>query len=579
MNVRSGAHRDDRGAPVSFPPPRPGRFLRAIPLAVVCLGGVLFSGCWKPEPVADVVIVNGNEPESLDPAIVTGISEMRITKSLFEGLLRLDPHDARPIPGLAESWTISPDGRNYIFHLRTNALWSTGEPITSRDVIYSWLRALDPATAADYAGQLFYLKNAEDFYLGKIKDSAQVGIHTPDPWTVQVELNAPVAFFLELCTFSAFGVVPQKVIEKYGDRWLHQRPLPCSGPFELVAWKLNDKVRIRKNPRYWDAAHTGSEIIDILPIGSPNAALNLYETGIADIVWDKDLVPVELLDILTKRPDFHTFSYLGTYFYRFNVTRKPFDDRRVRQAFAFATDKGRIVHKLTQGGEKPANHFVPDGVAHYTSPELTRFDLEKARALLAEAGFPGGRGFPPVQYTFYSGAGGSGKMQEKIAVEIQQMWREALGIQLELRQIERKVFLSSQSRLDYDISASSWIGDYNDANTFLDMYLSNSGNNRTGWKNPQYDDLIHAANLQTDLEKRAGIFRQAEKLLVSEEAPIVPLYFYAGFNYFNPSNIAGIFQNILDEHPMQYLKKLRHGKQTKLLKPGTLAVMENTGEN
>src|SRR6266481_148592 len=206
----------------------------------VCL---LFTGCLHREPTADIVIVNGNEPESLDPAIVTGVSEMRITKALFEGLLRLDGKDARPQPALAERWEVSADGKVFTFYLRTNLVWSTGDPITSADVVYSWLRALDPATAADYAGQLFYIKNAEPYYLGQIKDPARVGIHALDPRTLRVELNSPLAFFLDLCCFATLAVVPQQTIARHGDRWLSERPLPSSGPYELVAWRLNDKIR------------------------------------------------------------------------------------------------------------------------------------------------------------------------------------------------------------------------------------------------------------------------------------------------------------------------------------------------
>ena len=516
----------------------------------------LTTGCVRREAPADLVIINGNEPESLDPATVTGISEMRIARTLFEGLLRLDPRTAEPIPALAERWDISPDGTVYTFHLRTNAAWSTGERITTEDVVYSWMRALSPSTAGDYAGQLFYIKNAEPYYNGKIKDRAEVGIRALDAWTLRVELEQPVAFFLDLCTFPTLAVVPRQTIERYGDRWLNQEPLPCSGAFQLVAWRLNDKVRVRKNPHYWDAANTRSTLIDILPIASPTVALNLYERGVADIVWDKDLVPVELLDVLVKRPDFHTFNYLGSYFYRFNITREPFNDPRVRKAFALVTDKRRITEKLTKGGEKPASHFVPEGVANYQSPPGLGLDPELGRRLLAEAGFPGGKGFPHRQYSFFSAASGGAKMQGKIAVELQQMWHEQLGVKIELRQIERKVFYSQQSRLDYDISASSWIGDYNDANTFLDLFMSNSGNNRTGWKSPKYDELIRRANLQTDAIARAELFRQAESLLVMEETPIVPVYFYAGFNYFDTRKIQGVYQNILDEHPLQYIYKV-----------------------
>ena len=531
------------------------RFLRLVELLMITGALVWLTAC-RPEPRADLVIVNGNEPESLDPAIVTAIPDMRIAKALFEGLARLDGASGRPVPGLADRWELSPDGRVYTFHLRTNAAWSSGEAITSADVLFSWLRALNPAVASDYAGQLFYIRNAEGYYTGQIKDPSRVGIQALDPRTFQVELNYPLAFFLDLCCYPTLAVVPRQAIDRYGDRWVMHQPLPCSGPYELDAWRLNDKVRLRKNRFYWDATNTHSELVDLLPTASPNTALNLYDTGVADIVWDKDLVPVELMDVLVKRPDFHNFSFLGTFFYRFNVTRKPLDDPRVRQAFALATDKQQIVRKLTYGGEKIASHFVPDGVANYQSPEGLGFDPSRARRLLAEAGFPGGKGFPHLQYMFFSAAGGGAKIQGKLAVELQQMWRAELGVEIELRQIERKVFYSAQSRLDYDLSASSWVGDYNDANTFLDMYVGSSGNNRTGWKSDRYDALILEANQQADLRRRAELFRQAEALLVTQEVPIVPVYFYAGFMYFNDRKVKGLYPNLLDEHPLQDIWKI-----------------------
>lgn len=540
---------------------RPASGQRRLPVKVclwlaVCLALVpLLPGC-RPAPPAGLVILNGNEPESLDPHIVTGVSEMRITKAIFEGLTKLDARTGLPIPALAERWEMSDDGRTYTFFLRTNAAWSTGEPITAHDVVWSWRRALDPATAGDYAGQLFYLRGAEDYYHGRLASPDELGVRALDAHTVRVELNAPVAFFLDMCAFPTLAVVPRRTIEAYGDRWLKARPLPASGPYQLESWRVNDRVRLRKNPLYYDAANTRTEVIDLLSVGSPNTALNLYETGLADIIWDKDLVPAELMDELTRRPDFHTFDYLGTYFYRFNVTKPPFDDPRVRRAFALATDKRRIITKLTKGGEKAADHFVPPGTANYESPAGLGFDPEAARRELAAAGFPGGRGFPRFEYAFFASTGGAAKMQLKIAVELQQMWRETLGVSVELRQIERKIFYSSQSRLDYDISASSWIGDYNDANTFLDLFLGNSGNNRTGWKNDRYDDLIRRANTETDLKARAALFREAEALLIRDEAPIVPLYFYAGFNYFHESRVQGIWPNLLDEHPLQHIHRV-----------------------
>src|ERR1017187_10176470 len=524
-------------------------------LGVVVCG--LFPGCVRRELPADVTIINGGEPGSLDPAIITGQVEMRAVQGLFEGVTRLDPKTARPIPGLAGGWEISPDGRSYTFHLRTNLVWSTGDPIAADDVVYSWIRALNPATASGYAGQLFCLKNAKDFNAGKIKDASLVGVHAPDPLTVRFDLDHPAAFFPDVCALPVATVVPRQTIEKHGDRWLTAKPLPVSGPFTLVYWRLNDKIRLQKNRRYWDATNTQSEIIDLLPVGSPNTALNLYECGQADIVWDKDLVPGQLLDVLIRRPDFHAFSYLGDYFIRFNVTRKPFDDPRVRQALALAIDKERIVKKITRAGERPASHLVPDGAANYSSPEGLGYNPARARKLLAEAGYPDRRGFPRFEYVFSASASGGDKLHENIAIELQQMWQDELGLQMDLHALEAKIFYAAQARLDFDLSRSSWTGDYDDANTFLGIFTSDDGNNRTGWKNARYDALIREANEQTDLKAREKLFQQAETLLVRDEAPVIPLYFYVGLNYFDTNKIQGVYENILDKHPLQAIRSVK----------------------
>lgn len=521
------------------------------------VAALLLCGCVPHERRPDLVIINGAEPESLDPAIITGFAEMRIVSAMFEGLTRLNAKTAAAEPSLAERWEVSPDGLTYTFHIRSNAVWSTGESITADDFVYSWIRALDPATASDYAGQLFYLKNAEDFNAGKIKDPNLVGAHAVDAHTLRVELNHPTAFFLDVCALQVAAAVPRWTIEKYGDRWLMTRPLPSSGAYELVDWRLNDKVRLKKNPRYWDAANTQLELVDILPVGLPNTALSLYETGAADVIWDKDLLPTEQFDAIKQRPDSHTFTYLGTYFFRFNVTKKPFDDARVRRALAMAIDRDRLTRRVTKAGEVPTDHLTPDGTANYHPPHGLSYDPEQARKLLAEAGYPGGKNFPRFQYMFNAAAGGAAKIHQMIAVEMQQMWRENLGIEVDLQPVEVKVLYANQSALDYDVCRSSWVGDYNDANTFLSMFTSTDGNNRTGWKNPRYDELIQEANLQTDKKKREELFQQAERLLVADEAPIVPLYFYSGFNLFNPAKIEGIYPNILDVHPLNAIRLVR----------------------
>jgi oligopeptide transport system substrate-binding protein len=516
-----------------------------------CFLALLLIGCTAREP-ADLRIINGKEPDSLDPAIVVGQPDGRVVNTLFEGLTRYNATNAAPEPGIAERWEISPDRLTYTFHLRTNALWSTGEPIIAQDVVYSWFRVLEPETAADYVGNLFYIRGAEAYGLGQTKDRNTVGIHALDRATLRVDLVNPTPFFLDLCAFPTQAVVHRGTIEKYGDRWLNARPLPCSGAYELVSWRLNDRIRVKKNVHYWDSQPGQLNVVDFFPVNSPNTALNLYFQGEVDVVWDKDVTPSELLDVLKTRPDFHRFNYLAAYFMRFNTAHKPFDDVRVRKAFALAVDRDRIVTFVTRGGEKPVNHIVPPGIPNYTSPPGLPHDPNLARKLLAEAGYPGGQRFPRVQYHF-----NASRDNEKIAVQLQDTWKKELGIDVELRGVEWKIWINDQTTLNYDISKSSWIGDYTDPNTFLDLFMSTNPNNRTGWKNPRYDDLMRTANATADIQARASVLQKAESILIAEDAPIVPLYIYVGFNFFDPQVITGIFNegNIRDEHPVRAIRK------------------------
>ena len=511
-----------------------------------CFGLLGQAGCFQQHEPADFVVINGPDPESLDPAIITSQSDGRIVSALFEGLTRFNAVTAQAEPALAKRWDISDNGTVYTFHLRNGLQWSAGEPITARDVVYSWRRAVDPSTASDYAGMLFCVKNAESINAGKITDLSQLGVRGIDAKTVRVELTAPTPFFLELCAFWTLAVVPEKAITQHGDQWCLRQPLPASGSHTLEFWHVRDRVRLRNNPLYWDAVNTRNNVVDLLPVESPATAINLFEAGQADIIWDKSLVPTELLDALSQRPEFHRFDYLGNYFVRFNTTQKPLDDPRVRKAMALAIDKARVVEKYTKGGERPAEHFVPPGTGDYTSPSGLIHDAGLAKQLLAEAGYPGGKGFPTdFEYLF-----NSSPLNKNIAVELQRMWRETLGIQVKLRQAEHKVYLAAQSALDYHVTRSSWIGDYNDPNTFLDMFMTQNGNNRTGWSNADYDRLIRLANATSDLTKRNKLFRQAETILITDELPILPLFFYVGINIYHPDRIGGIHPNILDIHPI-----------------------------
>lgn len=512
-------------------------------------GCIALAACEKIGERPDLILINGAEPETLDPAIITGQPEGRLATSLFEGLTAYDAR-GRSGPGVAESWEISDDKRTYRFKLRDNAQWSDGNPVTAHDFVASWQRTLAPETGSAYNYQLYYIKNAEAFASGELKDFSKVGVRAEDDRTLVVELTNPTPFFLELCAFTTLLPVRVDLIDRVGDDWIKPEHIIGNGAYLLKDWRINDRIRLEKNPDYWDAENVQLETVEVLPIAKANTAFNFYASGNADLVIDKGLMPPALLDELKKRPDFHAAPFLGTYFLRFNCERAPFADERVRRAFSLVVDRDRIVEGITRAGELPANTFVPPGIEGYVSPDGPKRDPDAARRLLAEAGFPGGEGFPLVRYLY-----SEGELNEAIAVELQAMWRNELGVNVSLQRQEWKVYLNSMSSLDYDIARSSWVGDYPDPNTFLDMFLTGGGNNRTGWSNAEYDALISAAAAESDPAKRFDILREAERLLVADGMPVCPLYFYVGIQLYNAEKFGGIEPNVLDEHPIREMFK------------------------
>ncbi len=509
-----------------------------------------FAGC-SPKERADLVVHNGPEPETIDPQILTGQADGRIASALFEGLTRFNPTNGTAMPGLASHWEVSPDGRVYTFHIRTNAEWSTGGSITAEDFVWSWRRAVSPSTAADYSSQFFYVKNGRQIVNGEITDATRLGAAAMDRWTLRVELDNPTPFFLELAASRIFYPIPRDAVERLGDQWIRATPLPCSGPYELVGWRVNDRFQLRRNARYWDAANVGLERVDILSGDNPSTALNLFLRGDVDIIMDRKIIPGELGPELAARPDFRKFDYLASEFIRFNTTRPPFGDPRVRRAVSMAIDRSRITARITRMGERVSSALTPPGAGGYEPPEGVPLDIDAARRLLAEAGYPEGRGFPPVEYTFNVGT----RVYEQTGVELQSMLRENLGIRVELRPLEWKTYLSEMSRMNYDFIRGSWIGDYNDPMTFLDCFLSDSGNNRTGWKNEGYDQLLARAASEVDPVRRSELLKRAEIILVRDETPVTGLYSYVGLYACDPAKFVGIWPNLIDEHPLHSIRR------------------------
>jgi oligopeptide transport system substrate-binding protein len=512
---------------------------------------ILLSGCGVTRPRADLVVVNGAEPETLDPALITGQPEGRVVNALFEGLLRFD-REGKPGPGVASTWDVSSDRRTYTFHLRPDAFWSDGKRVTAPDFVASWRRTLDPSTTSAYSYQLFVVEGAEEFASSPGGDFSKVGVTALDDATLVVRLRRPVPYFLDLCAFPTLYPVRTDVIAKYGDDWVKPDHLVGNGAFLLSEWRLNDRISLARNPRYWDHNHVDPATVDVLPISKANTAFNFYESGQADLIMDKGLAPPSLLDELKRRPDFHAAPFLGSFFLRFNCSKPPFNDPRVRKAFSLAIDRKRITDKITRAGETPAVSFVPPGIPGYIPPAGLPPNLDEARRLLADAGYPEGRGFPLTNYLY-----SEGELNEGVAIELQSMWKEGLGVTVQLARQEWKVYLNSLGSLDFGIARSSWVGDYPDPNTFLDLFVSGSGNNRTGWSSPKYDHLIATAADEADPAKRFSLLADAEAMLIRDELPIAPLFFYVGIQLYNDGKLGGICGNLLDEHPLREIKLRR----------------------
>jgi oligopeptide transport system substrate-binding protein len=524
------------------------RLSQALVVPVIFAGAIifflgffyLFGGGSLSSP-ADLTLCNGAEPQSLDPAVITGEPEIRISQAIFEGLTTRNPK-GEVIPGMAESWVISPDGRTYTFTLRPGVKWSNGDPVTAYDFLNSWERALNPVTAAQYSYQLYYLVNGEAYGTGKLTDFSQVGVKAPDDHTLVVTLNHPTGYFLELTTLPSLYPVNLPSLKKYGSNWTKPGNLVSNGPYVLKEWRLNDYILLEANPDYWHpvAIHR----IKVLPTDNATACFNLFYSKKTDVILDKTSIPAELVPDIRSKAYFHANPFGATTFIRFNVTHKPFDDVRVRKAFALALDKEDIVTKITRCGEPVANTLVPPGSVGYTPPAGLVYNVAEARRLLAEAGFPDGQGFPDVTFLYPER---SNWLQ--IATELQALWRRDLGItSIHLRGQEWRVYLNTQQLLDYDFDVSDWIGDYNDPQTFLDMFTTGNGNNQTGWGNPQYDQMLQASSMAVDPAQRMKIFQDMEKMLVEDQLPIIPVYFWVGLSLYYPDKLAGFEPNFIDEH-------------------------------
>ena len=494
---------------------------------------------------------NGSEPQDLDPQIVTGVTEHHLIMSMIEGLVIEDPVDLHPIPGVAERWEISPDGLTYTFFLRKNAKWSNGEAVTARDFWESYKRILTPSLASQYAYMHHVVKNAQAYNEGKLTDFTQVGYRVVDDFTFQITLESATPYLLSLMNHTSWWPVHVPTIAKHGpvyqrgNRWTRVGNFVGNGPFQLDRWRYNYSVEVKKSPTYWDAANVRLSRIHFHAIESQETEERAFRAGLLHVTQPP---PVSKIDTYKHRwPDRLKISpYLGTYFYRINTTKPPLNDVRVRRALCMAVDRESIVQNVTRGGQLPANNMTPPGTAGFHAHARIPTDTAQAQRLLAEAGFPGGKGLPPIELLY-----NTSENHRVIAEAIQQMWKKNLGVDARLVNQEWKVYLDSQKTLNYQVCRAGWIGDYPDPNTFLDMWLTDGGQNETGWSSKEYDRLIKEAGRTIDQAKRYELFQRAEEILMAE-VPIIPIYFYTRVALMHPA-LQGWHPTILDNHPYKFV--------------------------
>jgi oligopeptide transport system substrate-binding protein len=493
-------------------------------------------------------IANMAEPGTLDPHKSSTVDESNIQRNLFEGLMVLDPSGKAAL-GVAKSFSISEDGLTYTFRLRDNAKWSNGEPVTAGDFVYSLRRIEDPKTRSQYAEVLYPIKNAEEVNTGKAALTA-LGVAAPDARTLEITLKAPTPYFLQLLTHHTSLPVNEKAVTRFGEEWLKPGNMVSNGAYMLDDVKPNSHVRIVKNPNYWDAAKVTIDAAVFDPSEDRAAVLKRYRAGEFDVLTD---LPDDQLGWLRQNmpKELHIAPYAGVYFYAFNTTKPPFNDKRVRLALSMAISREIIVEKITAAGQLPAYGFVPDGTANYTPrrvPWRTMSQAEReaaAQKLMREAGYGPDK---PLRFEL---AYNTSENHKRIAVALAAMWKK-INVSVDLVNTEFKVHLSNMRVGNFQMGREGWIVDYNDAQGYLFLLqTSTKQQNFARFSNPEYDRLMDEASLTADAGKRAALLEQAEGILL-EEMPVMPIYFYVSKNLVS-TKVKGWQDNLQD---YEYVRNL-----------------------
>lgn len=524
-------------------------------LTILALPLTILSSCQKETEVAranrEGIFLTGNsaEPKSLDHQMVTGVPESKLVGALFEGLVGDDAvGDDVMQPGAAASWSHNEDLTEWTFKLQPNGRWSDGEPVTANDFVFSYRRMLSPDLAAPYAEMLYFIQNAEEFNKEEITDFSEVGVKALDDLTLFVKLKEPVPFLPSLTRHYTWFPVPKHVILQHGkmtDRftdWSELGHIVGNGPFKLIKWRFHDVIEVDRNPHYWDAANVGLNGIRFYPIENPYTEARAFLAGQLHTTYT---LPTDL--IRSVKEDFPEYlrqePYVGTTFVRLNTTRPALNDPRVRQALSLAINRPLLCEFIMEG-YSPAKSMTPKMGSYEPNPVL-KFDPEKARKLLADAGFPKGEGFPRYSMLI------SRPAARASAEALQAMWKEHLGILVDIENKDWGSYISAQQSLDFDMASAGWIGDYLDPTTFLNMWTEGNGNNNTGWHSNEFETLLDQAAQKAEAQDRLDMLKQAEDILMQEQ-PALPVSWYSR-NYLLQPSVKGWHPLLLDNHPWKAL--------------------------
>ncbi len=469
------------------------------------------------------------EPPSLDPCLATDSVSIDMCENLFLGLTDLafdiNTSETEVKPELATSWEVSEDGLIWAFHMRKDVKWSDGRPVTAHDIEYAVKRTCDPATASDYAYVLYIIKGAKEVNTGEITDLSHIGVKAVDDYTVQFALNHPAGYFPSIASMWVARPVPRWAIEEHGDKWTEPENIVTNGPYLLKEWKHEDEVVMVKNPDYYDVDKVDIDVVRSLMIIEDSTAMAMYEAGEIDSVQ----LPTEDVDRVLADPvlskEYVNMPRVCTYYYGFNNTKPPFDNPLVRKAFSAAINRQAVIDFILKGGQTPATTFTCPGIFGHIPPKEgvgIGYDPEAAKKYLAEAGYPEGKGLPEITLMF-----NTSEAHAKIAQAVQQMWKENLGVEVNVINQEWKVYLKTLSEDAPQIFRLGWCADYADANNWVyEVFHSTDSDNDIKWSNAEFDRTVEQAARESDPAKRYELYKRSEQILCEEEAAIAPIYYY-----------------------------------------------------